>query len=80
MSINGSADPELFIINDPTHKLTVNVRDATNAQLEEARASAQQAEAQLQAQYQNACMAHAVFTYELDRRKRTIQIARIIPS
>lgn len=78
---------ELFVIHDPTHKLTINVRDASEAQLEKARAGAQQAQAQLieqiqqnLAQFQQACMAHAVFAYEQDRRKRSLSIARIIPS
>ena len=82
---HGSLAPELFIIHDPLNKVSVNVRDATDDQLEKARASAQQAQAdflnQIQnilAQHQQACMAHAVFTYEIDRRSRTIQIARVI--
>lgn len=76
--INGSADVELFVIHDPANRTTISVREASDEQLEKARASAQEAEAQLAQQYHNACMAHAVFTYELDRRKRSIQIARFI--
>jgi hypothetical protein len=84
--ING-ANPELFVIDDPAHKQRVSVRDASDEQLEKARSGAQQAQGRIQEdisklleQYTQACMAHSVFTYEIDRRKRSFTIARIIPS
>lgn len=76
---------ELFVIHDPSNKQTINVRDATDAQLEKAREGAAQAQndmhnkiGELLAKFQQAAMANAVFTYELDRRKRSIVIAQRI--
>lgn len=84
--LNGSGPlQELFIIHDPLNKATINVRDATEEQLEKARVGAAQAQTQLLdsiqntlQQFQNACMANAVFSYELDRRRRSITVARVI--
>lgn len=84
--INGSGTAtELFVIHDPTNKATINVRDATDLQLEKAREGASNAQKQLWdniqnqlAQFQQAAMANAVFTYEIDRRKKSIQVARVI--
>lgn len=76
--INGT---ELFVIHDPSNKQTINVRDATDDQLEKARLGASEAQQQmwnqiqnLLGQFQQAAMANAVFTYELDRRKKSLTI------
>lgn len=78
-------DQEMFVIHDPSNKATVNVRDATDAQLEKAREGASKAQGDLfdtiqgmLQKFQQAAMANAVFTYELDRRKRSIVIAQRI--
>jgi hypothetical protein len=84
--INGSGPlQEMFLIHDPANKSTINVRDATDEQLQKAREGAAQASQQLWDnvqnllnQFQQACMANAVFSYELDRRNKSITIARII--
>lgn len=82
--INGS-QPELFVIHDPINKATINVRDATDEQLKKAREGASNAQKQLWdniqnmlGQFQQACMANAVFTYELDRRTKSLIIAQTI--
>jgi hypothetical protein len=79
--ING-APLELFVIHDPANKTTINVRDASDDQLEKAREGAANAQKQLWdnmqnmlSQFQQAAMANAVFTYELDRRKKSLTIA-----
>ena len=80
--INGSPQ-ELFVIHDPANRSTINVRDATDEQLEKAREGSSTAQKQLWdniqnmlGQFQQAAMANAVFTYELDRRKKSITIAK----
>lgn len=79
--LNGSPQ-EMFVIHDPTNKATINVRDATDEQLQKAKEGAGNAQKQLWdniqnllTQFQQAAMANAVFAYELDRRKKGLVIA-----
>ena len=79
--LNGSPLQEMFVIHDPTNKQTINVRDATEEQLLKAKQGSADAQKQLWdsiqnqlAQFQQAAMANAVFSYELDRRNRGIVI------
>lgn len=84
--LNGSGPlQEMFVIHDPTNKQTINVREATDEQLLKAQQGAAKAQADMMenirmqlAQFQNASMANSVFSYEIDRRKRSITVARII--
>jgi hypothetical protein len=84
--LNGSGPlQEMFVIHDPANKRTINVRDATDEELLKAQQGAAQASKQLWesiqnqlTQFQTAAMANSVFSYEIDRRRRSIVIARII--
>jgi hypothetical protein len=72
---------ELFVIHDSTSRTTVNVRDASEEQLEKAKLSAAESQGmlfddiqKLLQKFQQAAMANAVFTYELDRRSKALII------
>jgi hypothetical protein len=83
MPLTDIPDPnaEKFIIHDTKNKVSVPIREATFEQLNTAKENSINQRRQLQdnimqaiIQLQQAAMAEAVFTYELDRRSRTLAV------